>query len=55
MYPHSVFRVRLNGEIVTYENYKDTLKKVNKIRNLLKEELASMIRQNQVSQNAHPI
>ena len=55
MYPHSVFRVWLNGETVTYDNYKQTLKKVTKIRNLLKEELASMIRRNQVSQDDNPI
>ena len=54
MYPHSVFRIWLNGEIVTYENYKQTLKKVNRIRNSIREELASMIRKNELSQKDKP-
>jgi hypothetical protein len=55
MYPHSVFRVWLNDEKVTYDNYKTTLKKAHKIRNSIKEELASMIRRRQVSQEDYPI
>ena len=55
MYPHSVFRVWLNDEKVTYDNYKTTLKKTHKIRNAIKEELASMIRRKQVSQEDDPI
>lgn len=50
MYPHSVFRVWLNNEIVTYDNHKNTLGKQTKIRNRIKEELASMIIQRRVSQ-----
>ena len=50
MYPHCTFRVWLNGTIVTYDNYKQTLKKWNKIRTELKEELASMMIQRVVSQ-----
>lgn len=46
MYPHSVFRVWINDELITYDNYNDTVKKLNKIRSLLKNELASMIIQN---------
>jgi len=55
MYPHSVFRIWLNDEKVTYKNYKETLTKVHQIRNSIKEELASMIRQRQVSQYDLPI
>lgn len=54
MYPHCVFRVTLNNERVTYNNYKDTLQKVNKIRNSIKEELASMIVRMEVSQIGNP-
>ncbi len=43
MYPHSVFRIWVNGEKITYDNYKETLKKLNEIRNQIKEELAAMI------------
>ncbi|CAN5588655.1 hypothetical protein BH10BAC4_BH10BAC4_19790 [soil metagenome] len=55
MYPHSVFRVSFNGEIVTYDNYQKTLGKHPKIRNSIKEEIASMIKRRQVSQNEQPI
>jgi hypothetical protein len=43
MYPHCVFRIKLNGEIVTYANYKETLDKLKSIRSSIKDELASMI------------
>lgn len=52
MYPHCVFRISYNGEIVTYDNYKQGLKKANKLRNQLKIELASMIVNNTLSQIA---
>ncbi len=51
MYPHCVFRVWLNGTIVTYKNYKQTLNKWKKIRTELKQELASMIIHRVISQN----
>ncbi|MEO6838549.1 MAG: hypothetical protein ABI185_09170 [Ginsengibacter sp.] len=54
MYPHSVFKIWLNGEIVTYQNYKQTLKKVNQIRNSIREELASMVRKKELSQKDKP-
>ncbi len=54
MYPHCVFRVWLNNDRVTYDNYKATLKKVQKIKTEMKEELASMIRKKQVSQDDNP-
>ena len=50
MYPHCVFRVKLNSKIVTYNNYKQTLKKSNRIRAAMKEEFASMIVQGKLSQ-----
>lgn len=52
MYPHAVFRILFNEEIVTYKNYKDNLKKANKLRNSLKTELASMIVTQTLSQTA---
>ena len=55
MYPHCVFRVVINEEIVTYANYKTTLRKVTKIRNSLKEELASMIVRQAINQNDTPV
>ena len=55
MYPHCVFRVWLNGEKVTYNNYKSTLSKVQQIKTRMKEELVSMIRRRQVSQGEIPI
>lgn len=55
MYPHSVFRIWVNNEKVTYENYKETLTKVNKIRNSIKEELASMIRKRELRQDDTPV
>jgi hypothetical protein len=55
MYPHVVFRVWLNDERVTYDNYKETLYKVKQIRTAIKEELASMIRRKIVSQNDLPL
>ncbi|HUZ60475.1 MAG TPA: hypothetical protein VMU83_17020 [Hanamia sp.] len=54
MYPHSVFRIWLNGEIITYENYTRTLKRVHQIRNSIREELASMIRKKELSQKDKP-
>lgn len=54
MYPHSVFRIWLNGEIITYENYKQTLKKMHQIRNSIREELASMIWKKELSQKNRP-
>lgn len=54
MYPHSVFRVWLNGEKITMANYKTTIGKLTRIRTELKEELASMVRRKQVNQNDNP-
>ncbi len=50
MYPHCIFRIWLNGVVVTFGSYKQTLKKWRKIRTELKQELASMIIQKAVSQ-----
>jgi len=52
MYPHCIFRILFNGEVVTYDNYKDNIKKANKLRNSLKTELASMIVTETLSQTA---
>lgn len=54
MYPHSVFRVWLNGETITKDNFGKTIGKLNKIRTELKEELASMIKRKQVHQDDVP-
>jgi len=54
MYSHCVFRVTINGNIITYDNHQEILKKLSQIRNQLKEELASMVLQNQVSQDDNP-
>jgi len=54
MYPHCVFRVWVNDEVVTYDNRKQTIDKLSEIRTRLKEELASMIITKQVNQNAAP-
>ena len=51
MYPHTIFRIILNGEIVTFDNYKTGLKKLNKLRIIIKEELASMIYTETLSQS----
>ncbi len=50
MYPHCVFRIWLDGVLVTMDNYKTTLGKVNEIRNRLRFEIASMIYNKEVSQ-----
>lgn len=50
MYPHSLFRVHLNGELVTLDNYKTTLNKSHQIRSMIKTELAKMILRREVSQ-----
>lgn len=55
MYSHCVFRVVINSEVITFDNYKQTLGKLNQIRNELKEELASMIIKKQVNQDDNPI
>jgi hypothetical protein len=54
MYPHCVFRVWINEEIVTIDNRKDTIDKYKEIRTRLKDELASMIWKKQVSQLDNP-
>jgi len=56
MYPHVVFRVTLNGEVIQKgKHYNDTIGKLNKIRNSLKEEIASMIVRREISQQDIPI
>jgi hypothetical protein len=55
MYPHSIFRVYFNDEIVTYDNYKVTIAKHQKIKTSIKEELASMIRRREVQQDGFPV
>lgn len=51
MYHHCVFRIILDGVIVTYDNYKATLNKLNKIKTAIKTEIASMIYTNEIDQN----
>ena len=55
MFPHCVFRVWINNEIVTRDNCKETINKLKTIRTSLKEELASMIYNRQISQNDNPL
>ncbi|CAN5326048.1 hypothetical protein BH09BAC5_BH09BAC5_00760 [soil metagenome] len=50
MYPHCVFRVWLNGELVTMDNYRGTIYKVKKIKTELQMALVEMIVQRQISQ-----
>lgn len=50
MYPHCIFRVWIDDVIVTYDNYKASLKKVNEIRTAIKHEFTKMIRRQEISQ-----
>ena len=50
MYPHCVFRIWLDGVLVNYENYKETLGNVKNVRTLLKDEFTKMIRRREISQ-----
>lgn len=50
MYPHCVFRVHLNGEKITRDNYKTTLNKSPEIQSMIKQELAKMILRQEISQ-----
>jgi hypothetical protein len=47
MYPHSVFEIKLDGVVVTSENYKETIGKGNKffsnIRSEIRQELTLLI------------
>lgn len=55
MYPHVVFRVTLNGEIIQKgKSYESSIKKLTRIKNSLKEEIASMIVRRQISQRDAP-
>jgi len=49
MYPHSVFRVWLNEELINYNNY-NLVDKLKQIKSGLKTALAAMIIQRQISQ-----
>ncbi|MDD5150946.1 MAG: hypothetical protein PHC28_10810 [Flavobacterium sp.] len=51
MYHHCVFRIILDGVIITYDNYKTTLNKLNKIKTAIKTEIASMIYTGEIDQN----
>jgi hypothetical protein len=50
MYPHCVFRVWLNDQLITLDNYRDTIDKLKQIKTQLKASLASMILQRRISQ-----
>jgi len=52
MYPHCVFRIILNDTEITFENYKETLgvKRLQQLRTMLRDELASMIRRRAIEQ-----
>ncbi len=53
MFPHCIFRIWLNDEIVTRTNYDLTLKnrKLNRIRTAIRQELATMIRRKAIDIN----
>jgi hypothetical protein len=51
MYPHCIFRIWVNGEVVTKENYEVTLNNFNKLRTLIRQELATMIRRKSIEIN----
>ena len=55
MYPHSVFEIRVNDEIVNDMNYENTLGKDNKffsrIRNEVRQELTSIIQIGKIDSN----
>jgi hypothetical protein len=50
MYPHCIFRIWYDNQIVTFENYNVTLKNVNRIRDEIRQELAKMIIRKEISQ-----
>jgi hypothetical protein len=52
MYPHSVFRLWINDELITIQNANSTISKLDKLRTFIKQELASMIKQRQVDQHS---
>lgn len=52
MYPHCIFRIWLNDVVITFQNYKTTLKTTNKIRTEIRQELGSMIRRKEISQDS---
>jgi hypothetical protein len=53
MYPHCEFRVWLNNEHLTMSNFSDKLKKLKVIKAALRQELAKMIIQKEISQSAN--
>lgn len=50
MYPHSLFRITVDDDVITFANYEDTIKRLKQLRTLLKSELAAMIVQRQITQ-----
>jgi len=50
MYPHCVFRIWLGDALVTRENYKTTLKKMDKLKDKIRLALGAMVLQKQISQ-----
>ena len=43
MYPHCLFRIILNNEVVVKDNYNDTLKRIKELRTKIRHELATMV------------
>lgn len=55
MYPHCAFRVFLDGvEIKDFKHYNSTINKLKKIKTELKQDLATMIVQREISQSKRP-
>lgn len=53
MYPHCIFKVTLDDQHVTMDNYKQTLNKKQKIKTAIKDELANMIFTKEIDQEGN--
>ncbi len=54
MFPHCIFRIWIGDDLVTYDNYNSTLKKLTEIRNKIREELSSMRVKKVIDQDGVP-
>lgn len=50
MYPHCIFRLWLNDEIVNRDNYKNGLGRLNKLRTEIRHELTTMVYRKEIDQ-----
>ena len=51
MYPHCIFRIWVNDVKVDRDNYRQGLKKLNKLKNDIRQELSIMIFRGEIDQN----